>query len=86
MPNCVNWIIKGKKDIAGHLSDWTNVYVYLSKKAVSKLIFCIKQITSHLNSRKTEKLIIKTITNLIVKWSNYFFPVPKQGSLRLAID
>lgn len=86
VPKRVSWIIKARKKSAGRLSDWAGLHVYPSKKAVSKLKSNIKQITSHSNSWKNEDIIIKSLTKLILGWSNYFSPAPRQGSLRLAID
>jgi hypothetical protein len=86
VPKRVSWIIKARKKNAGRLSDWAGLHVYPSKTAVSKLRSNIKQITQHYNSWKNEDIIIKTITKVILGWSNYFSPAPRQGSLRLAID
>lgn len=86
IPKRVSWIIKVNKNRSGRLSDWSGVYVYPSKSAVSKLKSRIKQITHHSHSWKAEEVIIKTISSLVIGWSNYFSPAPKQGSLRLAID
>lgn len=86
VPKRVSWIIKKNKRIAGRLSDWAGLYVYPSKKAVSKLKKKIKQITSNVNSWKNENIIIKAIAKLVSGWSNYFSPAPGQGRLRSAID
>lgn len=86
VPKKVSWIIKANNHLAGRLQDWSGLYIYPSKKAVSKLKFRIKQITSHSNSWKAGETVIKTINNLVVDWSSYFSPAPKQGSLRLALD
>jgi retron-type reverse transcriptase len=86
VPKRVSWIIKARKKSAGRLCDWEGLYVYPSKTAVSKLKSNIKQITSHSNAWKSEEIIIKSLTKIILGWSNYFSPSPKQGSLRLAID
>lgn len=86
IPRRVSWIIKANKNSANRLGDCSGVYVYSSKKSVSKLKSCIKQITSHSNTWKAEEIVIKSISNLIVGWSNYFYPSPGQGKLRLAID
>jgi len=86
VPKRVSWIIKARKKSAGRLSDWTGLHVYPSKTAVFKLKFNIKQITRHSNSWKSEDVIIKSLTKVILDWSNYFSPAPRQGSLRLAID
>ena len=42
--------------------------------------------TNHSNSWKTENVIIKILKNIIIDWSNYFSPAPKQGNIRLTID
>jgi len=86
VPKRVSWIIKARKKIAGRLCDWEGLYVYPSKASVSKLKSNIKQITSHSNVWKSEDIIIKSLTKVILGWSNYFSPAPRQGSLRLAID
>ena len=86
VPKRVSWIIKARKKSAGRLSDWAGLHVYPSKTAVSKLKSNIKQITRHSNSWKSEDIIIKSLTKVILGWSNYFSPAPRQGSLRLFID
>lgn len=86
VPKKVSWIIKSHKKIAGRLSDWNGLHVYPSKTAISKLKSRIKQITNHSNSWKAEEIIIKTISSIVVGWSNYFSPAPRQGRIRLAID
>jgi retron-type reverse transcriptase len=86
VPKRVSWIIKTRKKNAGRLCDWAGLHVYPSKTIVSKLKSNIKQITSHSNSWKSEDIIIKSLTKIIIGWSNYFSPAPRQGSLRLAID
>lgn len=86
VPKRVSWIIKARKKSAGRLSDWAGLHVYPSKTAVSKLKSNIKQITRHANSWKSEDIIIKSLTKVILGWSNYFSPAPRQGSLRLFID
>lgn len=35
MPKRVNWIIKISKNIAGRLTDWSGLYIYPAKKAVT---------------------------------------------------
>ena len=86
VPKRVSWIIRARKKSAGRLSDWEGLYVYPSKTSVSKLKSNIKQITSHSNAWKSEEIIIKSLTKIILGWSNYFSPAPRQGRLRLAID
>lgn len=86
VPKRVSWIIKTRKKNAGRLCDWAGLHIYPSKTTVSKLKANIKQITSHFNSWKSEDIIIKSLTKIIIGWSNYFSPAPRQGSLRLAID
>lgn len=86
VPKRVSWIIKARKKSAYRLCDWEGLYVYPSKASVSKLKSNIKQITSHSNAWKSEDIIIKSLTKIILGWSNYFSPAPRQGSLRLAID
>jgi len=86
VPKRVSWIIKSHKKIAGRLSDWNGLHVYPSKTAISKLKSRVKQITNHSNSWKAEEVVIKTISSLVVGWSNYFSPAPRQGCIRLAID
>ena len=86
VPKRVSWIIKAHTKTAGRLSDWNGLHVYPSKAAISKLKSRIKQITSHSNSWKAEEIIIKTISSIVVGWSNYFSPAPRQGRIRLAID
>nr|AVR57659.1 hypothetical protein [Halamphora calidilacuna] len=85
-PKRISWIIKTHKKAAGRLSDLIGLHVYPSKSIISKLKASIKQITRHSNSWKAEEIIIKTISSLVVGWSNYFSPAPRQGSIRLAID
>jgi RNA-directed DNA polymerase len=86
VPKRVSWIIKTRKKNASRLCDLAGLHVYPSKTTVSKLKSNIKQITSHSNSWKSEDIIIKSLTKIIIGWSNYFSPAPRQGSLRLAID
>nr|WAK85005.1 hypothetical protein and HNH endonuclease [Amicula sp. isolate GU52X-4 cfCalB7] len=86
VPKRVSWIIKSHKKVAGRLSDWNGLHVYPSKTAISKLKYRIKRITKHSNSWKAEEVVIKTISFLVVGWSNYFSPAPRQGRIRLAID
>lgn len=86
VPKKVSWIIKTHKKAAGRLSDWSGLHVYPSKLAISTLKSKIKHITKHSNSWKAEEVIIKTISSIVIGWSNYFSPAPRQGSIRLAID
>ena len=86
VPKRVSWIIKTHKKAAGRLSDWSGLHVYPSKPAITNLKSKIKHITKHSNSWKAEEVIIKTISSIVVGWSNYFSPAPRQGSIRLAID
>ena len=86
VPKRVSWIIKTTKNVAGRLNDWIGLYVYPSREAISRFKTRIKQITSHQNAWKAEETVIKSIKYLVLGWSNYFSPAPKQGRLRLAID
>jgi retron-type reverse transcriptase len=86
VPKRVSWIIKTHKKAAGRLSDWSGLHVYPSKLAINTLKSKIKHITKHSNSWKAEDVIIKTISSIVIGWSNYFSPAPRQGSIRLAID
>lgn len=86
VPNRVSWIIKTHKKAAGRLSDWSGLHVYPSKLAITNLKSKIKHITKHSNSWKAEEVVIKTMNSILVGWSNYFSPAPRQGSIRLAID
>ena len=54
----------------------------LQKKQYSKLNR-IKYITCHSDSWKSEEIIIKTMSNLIWSWSNYFSPAPGKVVLDL---
>lgn len=86
VPKRVSWIIKTHKKAVSRLSDWSGLHVYPSKQAISTLKSKIKHITKHSNSWKAEKVVIKTISSIVIGWSNYFSPAPHQGRIRLAID
>lgn len=86
VPGKVSWIIRTPKSKAGRLTDWIGNYTYPSKKAITRLKEAISLITSHANTWETEESIIKQLRYLVLGWSNYFTPGPKQGALRLALD
>lgn len=86
VPKHVSWIIKNQKKTTNTFIDSAEMHIYPSKISVSIMKNNIKQITNHFNSWKNENLIIKSIIKIIVGWSNYFSPAPKQATLRLAID
>lgn len=84
----VNWITKAKKNIVGRLSDWSGLYVYLSKKSIQRLRDNIKLLTSRLKINKINNsvgsLILK-LSSIMRGWFNYFIG-GKQGSLRVGLD
>lgn len=86
LPNKVNWIIQADKSKAGKLIDWQGLYIYPSVKSTSKFRAAIKEITSLKNNGKSFEWVIKEANKLIVGWSNYFSPGPKQTHIRHHLD
>lgn len=83
-PTKVNFITKSK--YADKLIDYKGTYIYPSKKSTEILKAKIKNLTSLTNSRKSVDEIIKSITLIIIDWSNYFIAKPKQTVIRQNLD
>lgn len=85
-PRKINWITQANRTIAGKLSDWRGLYVYPSRKSTSNFRTSIKNATSISEVNKNVDNVFKSVINIIVGWSNYFSPGPKQTYIRHHLD
>lgn len=86
VPKRVSWIIKTPKSRAGKLSNWIGNYTYPSCSSIKSFKQKVKALTCAKVSWLDINVLIKSLRYLILGWSNYFSPGPKQGSLRLHLD
>lgn len=85
-PARIFWMVRADAGKAGKLSDWIGLYVYPSRKATRKLRSQVKAITSQNMVNAPLESVIKKLTTLIMVWSNYYSPAPKQTYIRHALD
>ena len=85
-PVRISWMVRSDAGQAGKLSDWIGLYVYPSRKATRKLRSKVKTITSKNMVNSPLDSIINKLTTLIMGWSNYYSPAPKQTYIRHALD